>query len=428
MAFNAIKPFPKPLLPELRIIIAGMLCRKDLLNYSVACKEFNAEVARFVWSGLTLPICNDKKIGFEYAHSAITRLPGRGKYVKDLTLRVSPVGPDADNEAWNNLANAFHDLMQLIPNARSLKILPLSAPNICPSLQRAEETMAGQGSCNTPDSAVITERILAVIAGWMQKVQLTSFKSKYVPFYFLIPLFVACPSLSQVSIRLPYEGVYTRQNVLPPSSLPGLKWLETSVHLAPTFFCDGRPITSFTISPLHLGALSASSGLSHSLREANTIRILHTADAATFTLVDLMFFLQPVPSTLSVITEMERGCGERGPHYDHGWFGELVKILDIVTSLETYVVRCLRFSTEDWATNSNRNVEEYTTLLRTYIPQGKFPTFTRIILELGTMESEEWVCWVFERPCAHSGIWESKRDNRRHLTLAARESDMYLRL
>ena len=288
--------------------------------------------------------------------------------------------------------------------------------------------MAGQITSQMQDSAAFGERILAYIASWMQTVQLTSFKSVHVPFYLLIPLFAACPSLSHVSIRLPYEGYYDPRNVLPASSLPHLRRLETSVYLAPTFLCYGRPITTFTLYPLHLGASAASSGLSHSLRQAKTVRILQTVNAPTFTLVDLVFFLRPVPPSLSVITEQERGLCERGPHYDDGWFGELAKILQIVTSLHTYVVRCIKFSIEAWMTNSNPHVEEYTNLLRVYVPRGQFPAFTRVILELGVMESDPWICWVFERTCAYNGDWEAKRNNTRHLNIADRESDMYLRL
>lgn len=425
--FKNVIPFSKPFFPELRLIIAGMLGRKDLLNYSVVCKEFNAEVTHLVWSGLTLPIYNTKKIRFEDICRAITRMPQRGKYVKGLSLQFVPFGYDISNEALNSLTDAFRDVLRLIPNARSLKILSLAATNGFPGLQRPEGRMTNQLSSQLKDSAAFGERIFAHIAFWMRKVQPTSFKSVYVPFYLLTPLFVACPSLSQVCIRLPYEGYYDPRNILPPSSLPHLKQLETSVYLAPTFLCDGRPITTFTLYPLHLGASAASSGLSRSLREANTIRILHTVNAPTFTLVDLMFFLQPVPSSLSVITEQERGLGERGPHYDDGWFGELVKILEIVTSLDTYVVRCVKFSTEDWDTDSDCNAEEYLRLLQVHVPPGKFPTFTRVILELGALGSDPWICWVFERTCAYHGDWEARRDHTRHLTLASREADMYLR-
>jgi len=233
---------------------------------------------------------------------------------------------------------------------------------------------------------------------------------------------IAFPCAYQVTLRR-----LLRPTERSPSILPHLRRLVTSVYLAPTFLCYGRTITTFTLYPLHLDASAASSGLSHSLRQAKTVRILQTVNAPTFTPVDLVFFLRPVPPSLSVITEQERGLCELGPHYDDGWFGELAKILQIVTSLHTYVVRCVKFSIEDWVTNSNPHVEEYTNLLRVHVPRGQFPAFTRVILELGVMESDPWICWVFERSGAYHSDWEAKRNHTRHLNIAERESDMYLR-
>ena len=142
-------------------------------------------------------------------------------------------------------------------------------------------------------------------------------------------------------------------------------------------------------------------------------------NAPTFTLIDLVFFLRPVPPSLSVITEQERGLCERGPNYDDGWFGELAKILQIVMSLHNYV--------EDWVTNAKPAVEEYTSLLRVYVLRGQFPAFTRFILELGVMESDPCTCWVFERTFAYHNDWEAKRNYTGHLNIAEREPDMYLR-
>jgi len=75
-----------------------------LPNYS---SGFNAEATHLVWSGLTLPTYSRKKIKFEDVHTAITRIPERGKYVKGLTLQFVSFAFDISNEALNSLAYAL---------------------------------------------------------------------------------------------------------------------------------------------------------------------------------------------------------------------------------------------------------------------------------------------------------------------------------
>lgn len=426
---NEIIPFSQQFLPEIWAIVIEMLDRTDLLNCSVLSKELNRESSRLIWTGFTLPIFRSEHVSFDDISRYILDKPERGRSIKALTLHFmpAPLTREAALDLINVMSPQLERTLELIPNATSVKILvmPLtrsSPPSGAINISSLPYHLEGPGPTRALNTLEYGNIMLRHIAKWMHDANIVKFKSIHLPFHDLVPLWEACPSLSSISFRLPFDATEDLGAVLSDDALPALNTLESSVYTAPRILSRTRPIVTLSLlgdTPI----AGAHDRLVGRLRETNTIRIIHCMSANTWMLAQAIKDLEPTWSGLSVVSEKEHGLTNRGPHYDEAWFDSFGILLRSISSVHTYILRCTKFSVSDWSMPIT--VQHFSDMLDNHVRPPLNYGCTRIILELGIHGTSQWRCWIFEYADS-TGSWTSRRDNTQSVDLAARDHDLYL--
>lgn len=399
--------FTRPFLPELRAIILDFLDRPDILNYSLCCKEFNSESARLVWSIIDIP-------GFGYTshrgdyktvYRALTRFPARGKYVKTLTFLCTYDILLRNHVEWNeDYFDCLEHMLDLMPNVESM------------TMMRSIAIPRG-GRENLANIEKIGTRVYGIMFSWFRRTRVKRFKSVYATLAEVLPMIKCCPGLTHLSVQLPPLGIPALSNYsiipLTSSDLPLLSHLEVDIQTLPLFTSPSRNITNIRILPgAQLADATLLTAAGTMLGESNAVEILQFTNLPSYIVGCILSQIARADS-LRVVVEMNKRPSDE-PYEGEDWAYELLRIVENLPSLETYVVHVApncNFSEHRVHSSyaGGHMVEIISNFLNEHLPLGCSPRFQHfVVLETGHLEGPDAEYWMVKRD--NFGKWQVIRN------------------
>lgn len=393
-----IIPFPKPFFPELRANILDLLDRQDVLNYSLCCREFNAESMRLVWSVLDIPtpVYQSSRGDMLDACRAILRVPERGRYVKKITIlcTFSPVLRLPNSMSKEAILDVFGKTMELLPYVHSLSIRRsiADAPSDVFEIEHRNALRIGY---------------FTILHRWSKTVPLKRLQFVYIGIDAVTPFFDSCPNVCHLSLQLTQWDLDRLRGVAMPSgALPLLSTLEADFQCLPFFVSSDRRITNVIVHGAESCQPDVITAAGQALREANTVETLQLCNTPTQAVGHVLSILAPLPS-LKTLVERDRLFKYQPDEDDRmAWVHQLMSAVEHVPSLETYIVGLIRM------TNTALSRREHAVLLVKYlcihVPPHRSPALRRIIFEVCQAGLPEAVTWTYHR--ASDGRWTVTED------------------
>ncbi|KAF8318440.1 hypothetical protein DL93DRAFT_2165042 [Clavulina sp. PMI_390] len=419
------KPSLPPLPAELWEIILEILSdvsRPDLLNCSLLNRQFHSLAARFVWRQFTLRAHHDgHAFDFFKQSRAILDYPERGRYVRTLRVQFSDMQPGTKELALQILRDmppTTERLLFLMNHVTTVQLMWLGLNDpflgvVSPYITSGTGSWHIIGPADSPvEGESFSWEILRIYSQWIQNSRISALEILRFPFWAVRQLVQGNTFLEHLKIReAPSEHLIT-ESVLAAPTLSGLRFLDTSLALAPHFIFPHQTLRSLQLQPHSTSPLQYHLG--DRIRETDTpLSIIHTRQTSTASVARLAHNIHHPRTchTIKVISESERGLEDCGPYYEKGWFTHLHAVFENSPPTHTYVMRVAEFSDELWSDLNSGGVRSFTMMLNDYLR-----TFAdrflrpRVILELGH-PGPRFYCWIFTMQMDNCGVtWAARCD------------------
>lgn len=353
--------------------------RQDVFNYSLCCKEFNAESMRLVWSHIDIPgpLYRSSRGVFEDACNALVRVPERGKYVKSVAF-LSRVGviavprridPTQDDDVY--LSDLIGQTTDLMPNVRSFAILRSAATSHVDPVQMASRDR-------------ITALFLGKVQQWLGRIPLRHWQSDFIPLKQVLHILQYCPSLSRLSVRLPPQDLFnldlSELTTWSSANLPHLSKLDVDIQCIPLFVSAHRTITDISFQSLTSHPDSqVLTQIGDTLRGGNKVEVLQFTNLPTATIAQFLSIISPLPCLRKIVERDKRWSDE--PFRCQDWVPSVADAIRHIPSLETYVVLAKYVAADDVSTGGEY-VKRLARCLDIHIPLSHFPILCRIVFEV----------------------------------------------
>lgn len=242
--FNlVVASFPRPFPPELRAACLELLDPRDLFNYSMACRAFNAEANRIRWRDYVFWF-RPEGFGLDDACRPILRDPERARCIKSFTILMAHPLPSSTPSSrggtkggrvcrrtmapWTSDWSMFSAALSMITSVTKFTLGESSSPRCAPFRMLGEPILV---------------QFLTCIQVWMAAMTgIHTFTSR-LDLARTVPLLSACPSLTQVALHCGWElSSSASSRLVAAEALPNLEEFEGDVLAVVTVVAAGAVV------------------------------------------------------------------------------------------------------------------------------------------------------------------------------------------
>ncbi|KAF8305476.1 hypothetical protein DL93DRAFT_351275 [Clavulina sp. PMI_390] len=274
------------------------------------------------------------------------------------------------------------------------------------------------------DVESLTPTALRILEGWLPKSKLWELSTINLPSDAVAQLLKTPSPISSLSVIPPVQNSSHPNDIQPLVSLT-LRSLRTSVHWAQAFLSPTSPSHSLVL--LDVLPLAGNGHLGRRMAELpSPVKILQAEKMTLFYLTMMVIGIHRGGTcpNLRVIVHSSRGIEEKGILETRRLTARLVYLsFNMHQSLHTYVLRIAHYPHQIWADLDAPSAFARDLANKMTALDGRSPP-PRVILELGTLGTPDFVCWIFTTKSRNE--WTCQKEDNVIEDSAEREDILYL--